>query len=284
MRQPPLRSLVSEPGLRRPSQADSEARSTQAAPSPERVAGARAKHRSYYRWLRLSRLTLAAFVAMGGIALIWLVPWFPEGLDTADYTPELSFTVYLLVGAFLFGMLALLLQERARRIREGLMVWASVYDEATGLHNKTYLYDRLALECERARRGGPAFSVIVLQVRVGSPGTSAKRKRTLSGAALQRIGQAIDGLTHPTDMVAVLNASELAVLAVRVDRESRRALLERLREAASAEAPAMISQPIPIDVKAGAATYGVDSTEASALVQAARTAATLAMHPRGKAA
>lgn len=250
--------------------------------SPERFGRARAAYRNYYRWLRLSRLALGAFIIMGGFILLWLVPWLPSGLDTSDYTPEMAFTVYLLGGAALIGLLALGLQERARRDRERLMVWATVYDEATGLHNRMYLYDRLALECERSRRSGGVFSLIVLHLRIGA--SESGRPLALSKTTLEMVGELVNRLTQPSDAVALLSGSELAVLATGVDKKSRAALQQRLRSAIATGLPAFLGEPAAVDVKASAATYGVDGTDAEALVHAARTAALLTPPPRSQAA
>ena len=250
--------------------------------SPERLREARGAHRSYYRWLRLNRFAMAAFVAMTALLVLWLLPWAPSGLEADDYTPELAFTVYLLGGVAVVGVLVLLSRELVRRHRESLMVWAAVYDEATGLHNRTYLYDRLSLECERAERSGGIFSVIVLQIRIGSSATEPVP--ALSNVALENVADLINRLTHPADLVAMLSGSELAVLAIGVGREQRVALLERLRTAVAAELPEFLDKTAVVDVIAGGATYGVEGSEAGALVQAARTAATLALPQRGRAA
>jgi diguanylate cyclase (GGDEF)-like protein len=249
---------------------------------PERLRAASTVTRSYYRWLRLRRLAFAAFMILGFFLVLWLVPWLPGGLDTADYTPELAFTVYLLGGVALTALLVLGFQELARRNRERLTLWSTVYDEATGLHNRTYLYDRLSLECERAKRTGGVFSIIVLQLRIGSP-TSVSAP-TLSRQALRQVAEVINSLTHPTDLVAMLTGSELAVLAIGVDRESRRALQERLREAVAAELPRLLDAKAAVDVKGGVATYGVDGNDAGTLVQAARTSAVLGVPQRAQAA
>jgi diguanylate cyclase (GGDEF)-like protein len=257
------------------------------APSATIAAGPRARiqFKNYYRWLKLSRLVLLAFLAMSGVAMIWLVPWFPRGLDADDYTPEMAFTVYILGSATVLGVVALFLQERARRDRESLLVWSSVYDEATGLRNRSYLYDRIALECERSQRSSEPFSVIALQIRSGTERQRKDRKAaSLPTTALREISRVINDLTHPTDMVAYLGSSELAVLAVRVNREARHALQERLRDAVAKALPQILSTGPLVDVKAGAATYGADGTDPSALVMAARTAASLARPQRAKAA
>jgi diguanylate cyclase (GGDEF)-like protein len=228
---------------------------------------------------------MGAFIFTAAIALLWLVPWIPAGLDTKDYTAQVGFTVYLLLAVAVFGILSLFVQERTRRNRESLMVWSSVYDETTGLHNRTYLFDRLALECERARRGGSVFSVIVLQIRGGNTRTRPDQKPDpLSSGGLRKIAEIIDSMTHPTDMVSMLSNSELVVLAIQIDRETRHSLQERLGEAVSLKLPELLSSDAVFDVKTGSATYGVDGNEPSALVQAARTSAAFGVRARPKAA
>ena len=245
----------------------------------------RAAYSNYHRWVRVSRLAIGAFIFMAAIALLWLVPWVPSGLDAQDYSPQTGFTVYLLLSLAVLGMFSLFVQERTRRNRESLMVWSSVYDETTGLHNRTYLFDRLALECERARRRGDAFSLIVIQIRSDNVrGKTERKSGPLSSGALRKVAEVIDGMTHANDMVALLSNSELAVLANGVDRESRRGLQERLGDAVARELPGLLSTTALVDVKTGAATYGTDSTEPATLVQAARTSAALRVRTRPKAA
>ncbi len=273
-----VESQLEEP--RGPFTIDSPERAASA--TPERLSRTRAAHRGYYRWLRLSRLMLGAFVIAGFVVLGWLIPWLPSGLEPADYTPKLAFTVYLLGFATIIGMLALGFRELARRDRESLLVWSSVYDEATGLHNRTYLYDRLSLECERSQRIGSVFSVIVLQIRIVSP--KAGQAPALSAASHEKLAELIDGLTHPTDVVALLSGSELAILTIGAGRDSRTQIQERLRNAVQAELPKVVDGPSVIDVRGGMATYGVDGTDAGTLIKAARMSAMLTAPPRARAA
>ncbi len=250
--------------------------------SPERMRRARAAYRSYYRWLRASRLVMAGFLALAALFLLWISPSLPGGLDAAAYPPKVAFTIYLLVATSLMGLVTLVLQERAWRKRQSLMAWSAVYDEATGLHNRTYLFDRLSLECERAERSGGVFSVFVLHIRVGE----AKRGPlpVVSNTALERVAELINRLTHSTDLVALLSGSELAVLTIGVTRESRGDLLERLRVAVAEEVPHLLDQPAMASVAGGAATYPADGKEPGALVQAARAARILGAPSRTRAA
>lgn len=250
--------------------------------SPDRLDRAQAPHLGYYRWLHLSRLALAALIMLSAVTLLWLLPWLPSGLDTTDYTPELSFTVYLLGGLLILNALTLLLREVVRRKRERLLAWSAVYDETSGLHNRTYLYDRLSLECERAERNRSTFSVIVLQFRIGT--SAAVPPAGLSSETLQEVAGVIDHLIHPTDLVAHLSNKEVAILAIGVGQEHRQPLLERLQNAVAAELTRGLDGAATIDVRGGIATYGVDGNDTEALIKVARAAVVLGMPRRGEAA
>ncbi|MCH8056169.1 MAG: diguanylate cyclase, partial [Deltaproteobacteria bacterium] len=102
--------------------------------------------------------------------------------------------------------------------------WSAVYDEATGLHNRTFLYDRLSLECERAEHSGGVFYVIILQIRLYRP--TLGPLPTLSNAMLQQVAELINRLTRRSDLVALLGGSELAILAFELVRDSQDDLLD----------------------------------------------------------
>jgi GGDEF domain-containing protein len=228
-------------------------------------------YRRYLRLLRLSRFALAAFVLLGVLFLLWTLPWLPSGFDVNDYTPELAFTVCLVGGLAIAGFCALMLQELARRRREKLIRWSSILDENMGVRNRQDFYDRLTLECERAAHNEGTFSVLIIHVQLG---TSEQTSLTsLPADSLRKLAYAIDGLTHPTDVIALLGGGQLGLLATGVSREDRAALAARLKEAVSAELPAVFKRPADFVVKAGAATYGPDGADARGLVDAARTAA-----------
>ena len=249
---------------------------------PDSAKHSRSAQRRYFFWMHASRLALGAFIFMGIIVVLWLVPFSPTGLNTADYTPQLAFTVYLLGGTSILGLLLLSFQELARRNRQVVSALASFYDEATGLHNRAYFYDRLNLECERAVNAPEPFSVIILQFHGLIP--VGKHKPPLSNSSLERVAQLINSVTHPTDLVGMLSGSELAVLAVRVDRDKRHFLQARLEKTVSAALPDLVDQPAQIDVRCGGATYGVDGSQAGGLIQAARTGAAMGKRQRITAA
>lgn len=235
--------------------------------------------RSYLRWLRLSRLATAAFVASGAVALLWLLPWLPGGLDTEDYTPQLAFTIYLLSGAAVTGILVVAFQELARRYRERIMVWAAVYDEESGLHSRDYLYDRLLLECEQAERLHTIFSVVVLRFRVA--GQAPGRTPALTETVMERTADIIYRMTRLGDLVARLSDSELAILATTADESIRRGLTLRIVAAVTEGLGDLLGEGAVFDVISGGATFGVDGRQSEVLLSAARNAAMLA--PRGSA-
>ena len=236
----------------------------------ERPSRATSIHQGYYRWLRLSRLAMAAFVALAVMFLIWAMPWANTGLEADDYTPELAFTVYLLGSTAIFGLLSLTFKELARRSKESLMAWSAVYDIGTGLHNRTYMYDRISLECARAERGGDVFSVITLQILIASP--HLETAVSLSKEALLDIADTVDSLTHPADLVARLGGSELGIVAIGVDKDNRGSIVERLRAAIAADLPRVLGGPSASEVKAGVATYGIKAARVSAILARPRRA------------
>ncbi|MCH7580851.1 MAG: diguanylate cyclase [Chloroflexi bacterium] len=230
------------------------------APSRDVWQSAEQAYKSYYRWLRLKRLAFAAFVTTAALFLLWAIPWLPSGLDTEDYTPELAFTTYLLLGVALTAATAMTCQELARRRREGMVVWTSVYDEATGLRNRAYLYDRLSLECDRTEHSAGVFSILVFRVSGSAP-------------TLDRLGELIESVIHRSDIVAQLSGRELAILSIGTGEEERELLLERLQGAVAAELSRLPGKPAIRDIQGGAATYGVDGNDPNTLVQAARAGA-----------
>ena len=234
---------------------------------------AKAVRLSYWRWLRLSRLAMVAYLAMAVVSTAWLLPWLPGGLNTDDYTSELGFTIYLLSSVAVIGILAAASRELAGRHRETLIMWASVYEEESGLHNRSYLYDRLSLECEQAERNSAVFSILVLRFRVTS--SVSGNRPVLPHSTFEGATQIINRLTRPADLVARLSDNELAILATTVDEKGRKRLLERIVAAVTDEFSELFGEADDFEVASGCSTFGVDGTQAEALVSTARGAVPL---------
>ncbi|MCH8993788.1 MAG: diguanylate cyclase [Chloroflexi bacterium] len=217
---------------------------------------------------------MAAFFAMAAATFLWLIPWLPIGLDASDYSPELAFTVYLLGGLVITGILALAAREFVRRQREGLLVWTKVYDETTGLHSREYLYDRISLECERAEHAGSVFSVLLLQVRFGA--SASGQGSPPSGVSLRRVAEVVNRARRPTDLVGFISDREVAIFATGVNKEDRRSLQTRLATTMGTELARALHGQATVELVSGGATYGLDGRTAPTLIQAARAEAVLA--------
>jgi diguanylate cyclase (GGDEF)-like protein len=204
-----------------------------------------------------------AFWAAMGYFLFWAVPWLPGGLSQDDYTQQVALTLVLGGVCVLLGLGTLVLREYLRRTREALLAWRTVYDDTTGLYNRRYFYDRLSLECEWARRQAITFSLIVIRFEPAS-----ERSRRASANALRRLATAIGRATRPNDLVAVLGANEMAVVAMGVTRKMAPQVIERLRKALERS---MTDSGERASLRLGAATYSSRERHPSALLRSARS-------------
>jgi diguanylate cyclase (GGDEF)-like protein len=219
-------------------------------------------HRRYYALLRRSRLMAVAFWAAMAYFVFWAVPWFPGGLSEKDYTERVAFTLVLGGICALLGVSTLVLREYLRRTGEALTAWTTVYDGTTGLYNRRYFYDRLSLECERARRQGTTFSLIVMHFE-----HAAGHGRGPSADALQRLGTALTRAARSNDLVAVLGANELAVVALGVSRKMVPQVTERLKRGLEGS---LTDSGERLDLRMGTATYGARCRHPSTLLRLAR--------------
>jgi diguanylate cyclase (GGDEF)-like protein len=224
--------------------------------------GPASTHQRYYLLLRRSRLMAVAFWAATGYFLFWAIPWFPGGLSEKDYTGRVALTVILGGVCAVFGVGTLILREYLRRTREALLAWTAVYDDATGLYNRRYFYDRLSLECERARRQGKTFSLVVMHFERG-----AGHGRGPSARGLRRLAGALTRATRPEDMVALLGGNELAVVAMGVSRKMVPQVIERLKGALKG---CLVDSGDRLNLRLGAATYGGRCRHPSTLLRLAR--------------
>ncbi len=232
-------------------------------------------YKSYFHALYLSRLAFFGFWICFGYFVMWSIPWFGIGLSKQDYTPQYVITMVFAASCVLLGLLYMTLRTMARRKREALVAWNSLYDEATGTHTRSHLYDRLSLECERSERHGLPFALILLKLNPPEPGHSRHGAATTT-RFLRRAADLVTSLTRPSDLVALVSSSEFAVLACGVDSESVQILIRRLRASLAVGLPGLArdcgddTEPL---VELGVATYGEDGNTPEALVDAARAAA-----------
>jgi diguanylate cyclase (GGDEF)-like protein len=219
-------------------------------------------HRRYYALLRRSRLMAVAFWVAMAYFLYWAIPWFPGGLSEKDYTQQVTLT--LMLGSFcaVLGVGTLILRAHLRRTREALLAWTAVYDETTGLYNRRYFFDRLSLECERARRQRTTFSFILMRVE-----HSGRHKRSPSAGALRRLATVLTRATRSNDLVALLGASELAVVAMGVPHKSSPQVIDRLRNALKGS---LVDSGDRLSLRLGVASYGARRRDPGTLLRSAR--------------
>jgi len=233
---------------------------TTSAETPRR--GALRLHRRYYALLRRSRLMAVAFWVATAYFFYWAIPWFPGGLSQEDYTEQLTLTLVLGGVCAVLGVGTLILRQRLHRTREVLLAWTEVYDETTGLYNRRYFFDRLSLECERAHRQGATFSFILLRFEQG-----ASHGRGPSAGTLRRLGSVLTRTMRSNDLVALLGANELAVVAMGVPRKMSPQVVERLKNALEGS---LVDSGHRLSLRLGVATYGARSRDPGALLRSAR--------------
>jgi diguanylate cyclase (GGDEF)-like protein len=203
-----------------------------------------------------------AFWVATGYFLYWAIPWFPGGLSEEDYTEQVALTLSLGGLCVILGVGTLILRQHLRRMREALLAWTAVYDETTGLYNRRYFFDRLSLECERARRQGATFSLILMRFE-----HSAGHGRGPSAGALRRLGAVLTRTARSNDLVALLGGNELAVAAMGVSRKVAPQVVDRLKNALEGS---LVDTGDRLNLRLGVATYGTRCRDPGMLLRSAR--------------
>jgi diguanylate cyclase (GGDEF)-like protein len=261
----PFKRSDRSPGPANPEEAlDSPQAKAASEEKPRR--GAVRLHRRYYALLRRSRLMAVAFWVATAYFLYWAIPWFPGGLSEEDYTEQVALTLMLGGLCVILGAGTLVLRQHLRGIREALLAWTAVYDETTGLYNRRYFLDRLSLECERARRQGATFSLILMRLEHGTG-----RGRGPSAGALRRLGTVITRTARSNDLVALLGGNELAVVAMGVSRKVAPQVVDRFRDALEGS---LVDRGDRLNLHLGVATYGARCRDPGMLLRSARRSLT----------
>jgi diguanylate cyclase (GGDEF)-like protein len=256
--------------FKRPARSPDSASSEEAVTSSEEGAtstetpqrGGVSLHRRYLALLHRSRLMGAAFWVTIAYFFYWAIPWFPGGLSDEDYTERVTLTLILGGVCAILGVGTLILRGHLRRTREVLLAWTAVYDETTGLYNRRYFFDRLSLECERARRQGATFSFVLMRVE-----HSTGHGRGPSAGALRRLGAVLTRTMRSNDLVALLGGNELAVVAMGVPRKLAPQVVERLNKALEGS---LVDSGERLSLCLGVATYGTRCHDPGTLLRSAR--------------
>jgi diguanylate cyclase (GGDEF)-like protein len=202
--------------------------------------------------------------------MLWSIPLFGIGLSVEDYTPQFAVTVAFATCCMLLGTLSGMLRKTARHKREALVAWSSLYDEATGTHTRSHLYDRLSLECERSERHGGSFALLLLKLKVSRDGREPERA---NGELLRNAARRVQMLTRACDLVALIGNDEFGVLLCSVSAGDAVTLAGRFRDSLETGGQSATSDRDPrldITVEMGMAVYSDDARTPEALVETAR--------------
>ena len=234
-------------------------------------------YQSYFHALYLSRLAFFGVLDLLRLLPLWSIPWFGIGLSRNDYTPQ--YVVTMSFAGLLHRARACCTGRcgrMARHKREALVAWNSLYDETTGTHTRSHLYDRLSLECERSERHGSSFALILLKLRPPEPGRG-RHGAVKTTKFLRRAADLVQSLTRPKRPRRPGQQQRVRRPCLRRRLRGRRgvaATASRRHSLSDCPAsPGTAATALSRVVELGVAMYGRDGSTPEALVDAARAAA-----------
>jgi diguanylate cyclase (GGDEF)-like protein/putative nucleotidyltransferase with HDIG domain len=161
-------------------------------------------------------------------------------------------------------ILIAVLKERVRHLL-GQLADAARTDPVTGLHNRRGFEEAMAVEIERARRGGHRVTLLMGDLdhfkRVND-----RLGHAAGDAALARVGRILDGGKRQIDYAARAGGEEFAVILPDTDAREAYVVAERLRSAVETEFAAEL---VPITFSFGIAAHPEHGPTADALLDAA---------------
>jgi PleD family two-component response regulator len=136
---------------------------------------------------------------------------------------------------------------------------STVHDKLTDMRRREYFYDRLLLECDRAKQTGGTFAVVVLRI-------ATDEGKTYDVSPIQRVVEALEPLAKEYDWLAPIGVQEVAMFTPRLSAEMAPTYATELAERVTAS----VKDVSGIKVLSGWACYGRDLVEAGDLVGNAR--------------
>ena len=211
---------------------------------------------------------LLAFVEYFAIVYFAASHW---DLNSPKYAPYLygifgwSNEVSRLIMMLTASALSLALVSRSQRLLQ-----LATSDPLTGLFNRGYVEDRLAIELSRARRYGNVLTLAVID---------ADRFKALNDThghaagdfVLKKISALLRDSFRQSDTTARYGGEEFVVLLPETDIEAARRKVESLRElvAATPIQLGLLAQSVQITISAGLASFPNDGDDAAELLAAA---------------
>ncbi len=227
-------------------------------------------HRSYFRVSKLSRMARFAFWLCVIVFVLWAVPVFPWGMSLADYSPRVLLSLFLLGICPAVAIVYLLAAGSAARHREALAAWSSIYDEATGLRNREFFLERLELQCQLGKDLAE-YRVGVILVTVEERPAAGGKSRIPDDEVFRRFGGHLLNQMRPSDVVAAISGSEMAILASAGSTQALSSIVSRLRRSLEARASAIGGESAErLLIRLGYASLSSSDPEPEALLEAAR--------------
>jgi diguanylate cyclase (GGDEF)-like protein len=174
---------------------------------------------------RLSYSLLGAVISLGapaGLLVLRIAYGSAPSITDELSANRLTYAYVLIASALAFSIFGYFIGRQADALRT-----LATTDPLTGLLNRRAMSDRLQHEYERAKRYGPALSVLLIDLdglkRVNDAGGHAAGDRAIRGAA-----SAIRHTLRATDYGGRWGGDEFIVIAPHSSRESARMLAERV--------------------------------------------------------
>jgi len=213
--------------------------------------------------LGLMRLSFALIFVLAALSLVWLMPWFPLGLNWDNYSGSSAGIVVLLALTTITSVTFVVIwgpSFRNEPLPEFLRVLFGGHQLIRGRHQ---FYGRLAAECRRARRDRRyLFSLVMVQ-----RDTTPEQHHWLEPARDQDVAaMLVRGIVRGEDVVAT-SPGAIWLLVAGAGEEQRERVVDRL-----AHAIAEFDEPLDITgARAiGSASFGPDGDSPELLLFACR--------------
>lgn len=215
-------------------------------------------------------------IVMLCLAWAFMVWWAPHHVDPRAEAFKITFACFDLAVLTLLSRRFALLRERTHKEKLVLAEAAeqlkriTFHDGLTGLYNRMHMDERLATEMQRVQRGGPGFSVALIDL------DHFKRVNDTLGhqcgdAVLVAFAKLARQVLRDTDVVARWGGEEFLVLMPdTVPGDNAMVALRRLHERLAAAPPATEQGPPSVTFSCGIANWVPGLSLAELLEQADR--------------
>lgn len=214
---------------------------------------------------------MVAFWVIFAAFLFWAVPVFPWGMSREDYSPQ------VLLGLFLLGCcpgvtaIALLARSIAAQRREALAAWASIYDRTTGLRNREFFLDRLQLQCDLAL-DLEEYRVGLILLSIDEVPRDGHKPQPADDDVLRRIGAHIARQLRPSDLLAAISSTEMAILVSDGSEAALSAVASRIEHSLEVRIKGLAGEAAArLAIEMGLAMLDSDDLGPEALLESARS-------------